>query len=382
MSDFITTRPIQHASRLHNIQALRGLAALSVLLFHIYELHRQARPQNIGGGFPEFFSNGYMGVDLFFVISGFIMVYVTRSTRHGASGARAFIYARITRIYPTWWIFASIMALYFWINYGVPVDIARLEPNQSVFKYLLKSFFLIPQTGVPVLGLGWSLIHEMYFYAVFGILLFLPKRYFLKALWGWAGIILIGTTIGLAQPQATDLVSLIMSPLTFEFMAGAGVGWLICRGETRRSKICILMACLMLLALFSPWGLSWDDTLPFGRVILFTVPLALIVYGAASLEITHSVHAPQWLVQIGDYSYSLYLSHILVLSALKRIMPMTGLKFTNISVWDEIIFLSLGVVASLGVAAFSYHYMERPLIRAFRQNKSLPQDADKTSCSK
>jgi len=165
-------------ARLSSIQALRGIAALLVLVFHIAEIQRSV----IGTG-PDtiwlsgWWNGGYSGVDLFFVISGFIMVYVTQNKAGSWRHSLQFLYARIVRIYPVWWVFSGIMALYFWQAYGVPADIERANISGGLGAYLLRSVLLLPQAAVPVLGLGWSLIHEVYFYLVFALILCVPRRY-------------------------------------------------------------------------------------------------------------------------------------------------------------------------------------------------------------
>jgi len=359
----ISTPPI----RLTNIQALRGVAALFVLVFHIFEWHRLAQIGNVSSGtFPNFMSKGFLGVDLFFVISGFIIVYVTRAKGEGVRTAKAFLISRATRIYPLWWFYAGLMALYFWAAYGLPVDMARLEDGQGIVSYLLKSFLLFPQEGAPVLGLGWSLIHEMYFYVVFAVILLLPKKYLGLSLTVWGVCVILGASLGLAKPVATGFVTLIFSPLTLEFLAGACVGLFVCQGFYKYAKIAGCLGIIVFLVLISPWAGNLDNTLPYGRVILFTIPLSLWVYSGAVLDLTRGYKPPKSLVSIGDWSYSLYLSHVLVLSAVKRSLEKFGVGFQNVGPWDEGVFFALCLGLAVLVAALSYRYIERPLIRYFR----------------
>jgi peptidoglycan/LPS O-acetylase OafA/YrhL len=98
--------------KLQSIQILRGIAALLVVIFHV----RAQEMLAIGGnGLAEmpflngFVNNGFAGVDLFFVISGFIMVYVTDGVRPGIRSSLDFLFARATRIYPLWWFFSALM---------------------------------------------------------------------------------------------------------------------------------------------------------------------------------------------------------------------------------------------------------------------------------
>ena len=110
--------PIER-TRLDNIQALRGIAALAILFYHLALFIRGGVFKG-QSGFPfGAWDQGWAGVDLFFVISGFIMVWTTQSIQPGLSTARGFLWRRVTRIYPLWWFCAGIMAIYFFVAYGL-----------------------------------------------------------------------------------------------------------------------------------------------------------------------------------------------------------------------------------------------------------------------
>ena len=213
--------------RLDSIQALRGIAALLVLLFHTAEFQRQMAGENS----PDIalvsglWDRGWAGVDLFFIISGFIMVYVTRQTGRSVTDVRRFITSRVTRIYPLWWVCAGIMAIYFWIFYGMPAAPDRVAGPSEAMTFAVKSFLLIPQEVPPLLGLGWTLIHEMFFYIVFAVLLFLPKRFLPWALLGWAGVTVIAAQFAQTPPYARSLAELVASPLSLEFILGGLAGY-------------------------------------------------------------------------------------------------------------------------------------------------------------
>lgn len=97
--------------RLYSIQALRGVAAFLVLIFHLNAiLYSGNKDTNQIGAF---WANGFAGVDMFFVISGFIMVYVARDIVPGFKSSVRFLFFRVARIYPLWWFFASLMMVYF-----------------------------------------------------------------------------------------------------------------------------------------------------------------------------------------------------------------------------------------------------------------------------
>jgi len=180
--------------KLESIQGLRGIAALLVLLFHMASFQRQMARGNTDdiALVSGIWDNGWAGVDLFFVISGFIMVYVTRDSGRHFKDIGHFLVSRVTRIYPLWWVCAGIMTLYFWVTYGMPAAPDRVADSHEAMSYAAKSFMLIPQQAEPILGLGWTLIHEMFFYLIFACLLFLPRKYLPLALAAWAALTIIG----------------------------------------------------------------------------------------------------------------------------------------------------------------------------------------------
>ena len=143
-------------AKLDSVQMLRGLAALFVLIYHIAQQQLHAIGAiGIGATAPTTdlwllsgpWSQGYAGVDLFFVISGFIMVYVTQgfaqNGRRKAANVGAFLYRRFVRIYPLWWVFASVMGGYYFLSKGqwAAPHLGLTAPES--FVYFFKSLALI-----------------------------------------------------------------------------------------------------------------------------------------------------------------------------------------------------------------------------------------------
>lgn len=336
------------------LQALRALAALLVLAGHMSQLEGQFLGDPLIG--PEWLL-GFGGVDLFFVISGFVMVYITQGAPRGDGAVIGrFVYARATRVYPAYWLY-TVLALtaYLTIPAALNRDIAELE--------IWRSFTLWPiEGGLPVLHVGWTLSHELYFYLVFAAFLALPARWLpvLLAVWGALAAAVWGLADGLPA-----IVALAAHPLTLEFILGAFAGLLVCSGR-RRFALPLLGAALVWAAVACAllWPQSEAD-FPTGwtRVAAFGIPSALAVYALVSLEADGALTAPAWLVAIGDWSYALYLSHLLVLSAGVRIwaelLPDAGPA-------GNIAFILLATGACIAVAWASYRYFELPVLKATR----------------
>jgi peptidoglycan/LPS O-acetylase OafA/YrhL len=284
--------------KLQSIQILRGIAALLVVVYHIRAMEILAIGNNGLSELPllnSFVTNGYAGVDLFFVISGFIMVYVTDGIRSGVKSSAEFLFARVTRIYPLWWVFAGLMSLMFLVynatGFGAGWD--RVSQGQPLIPYLIKSFLLVPQNAHPVLGVGWTLIHEMYFYAAFTLMMLVPRRFWLWILLAWGTVIAGGSFVGLTKTFASGYSALFFYPMTMEFIMGAVVGLAVSSGIAWRSGILTLVATLWLAASLTFQGLDDASLMMWGRVVWFGLPCTLLVYGFATLELSNR---QAWLV--------------------------------------------------------------------------------------
>ncbi len=192
-------------NKIVNIQALRGLAVLLVIAVHLagYE-------EKFGHGYtilPKWFAIGGSGVDIFFVISGFVMVTITRGRFQQTGSIRRFIYHRLMRIYPAYWFYSLIMLAFFLMQ--------QRQGDNSRMVDITASFLLLPQNQWPLLVVGWTLIHEIYFYLVFSLLLAFHERWLLPLMILWGGATITGSL--LLFPNENPTIQLITNPLTLEF---------------------------------------------------------------------------------------------------------------------------------------------------------------------
>ena len=369
--------------RLDVIQALRGFAAYLVLIYHMRSVE-ETTSKDAGYNDPPvidgIFENGYAGVDLFFVISGFIMVFVTARRPETLSTIKDFALARIFRIYPPWWLFATIMAIYMIMTHGVPVRPDLLAASEeSSFSYLLKSYLLLPQENFPVLAVGWTLIHEMYFYFAFALILLAPRSLMPVWLVLWGLIVLGGALLGWSGRSAIDFPHLIFSPMTLEFIAGGLAAWLFVKGHNYFPAVCLgagliaMLACLQLHPYPTPFTLEW------GRVLVFTLPCVLMVYGAAGVSGRVSGMTSKIWSALGDWSFAMYLSHILVIKTLERAMPVaanvlehklgapdaivSAFRLGQPGIADNIVFIALALICATVFAGLIYHFFEQPALR-------------------
>jgi peptidoglycan/LPS O-acetylase OafA/YrhL len=362
--------PDQPPQKLAAVQALRAVAALMVLLYHLVNtapfgwktsdgsLHQSAALVS---------AIGFAGVDLFFVISGLVMT-ITCYDRLGQPGQWApFLQRRAARIYPLYWLTTlGVLAL----CWAWPELAAR---DKFGWPTLLKSFLLWPQAEYPIVAVGWTLTYEMYFYLVFAGLLTLPRRWFLPLLAAWAF-----TTIGLftqfrdpAHLLSADghlSLPLAASPLALEFIAGCLIGFLVRQGRMPLPGLALAVGAAALLTVGCSIGLTMPERAQYGLIRAATSggSAALIVYGAAGLDLRGRSAVPRSLVLLGDASYSIYLTHMYVLWLLAAVLSALP------SAWNAGAWLNtLAGIAACTTAALVCHLLvERPLLQLSR--RSLP----------
>lgn len=334
---------------------------IGVLLAHLVNIEAKQGGQTLLS--PVHYL-GMAGVDLFFVVSGYVMVHVTWDTPRGQTAVLQFLAARFTRIFPLYWL-VTLALLPVWL-YRPDLVFGSLggQPN------LVTSLLLWPDQRPPLLAVGWTLVHEVLFYLVFAVSLLLTRRALAFFLLGWAGFVVAGNLAGLSG--IGPVAGVLLSPLSLEFIAGAAAAWLVRRGYVRGGWLAIGMgaAGLALAFVFAvPYG---DDFFSdhWRRVSWFCLPTALLIYGAVVLEFG-GAQFPRWAVVIGDSSYSLYLTHLLTLT----VLSMLWRPFSGPGLIDNLVALPLLVAGAIGVGLASWLAVERPLLRwrpSFRKQMAVP----------
>src|SRR5918994_6603978 len=243
-----TRRPLSasHLPKFVLLQLLRALAALSVAMLHAQH-DAAALAERTGRAFAPLTAFPWeAGVDVFFVISGFIMVHASAWLFGTAEGRRVFLARRIARIVPIYW---AVTTLYLAIALAAP---ALLNVEFIGWKRVLASYLFIPLArpdGVvqPLYSLGWTLNYEMFFYALFALAIVLPYRRAIAALAGTLlALVALGSVVRLPEPFA-----FWTSPILLEFAFGLGLGHLRAQGVTigRAAQLALATAGLALLAL-------------------------------------------------------------------------------------------------------------------------------------
>ena len=339
----------QRRSDLLTVQALRGVAALLVVTYHAVNTWSQhALDHTTDALWP----NGSAGVDIFFVISGLVMV-LSADRLAGRPGAwRTFVRQRLVRIVPLYWVMttAKIAAVL-----AVPSLVLRTRLD---LPYIVGSYLFLPVRDsagdlFPVLPVGWTLTYEMLFYALVSVALLL--RWPILAIAGPAlgAIVVAGVTLG-SDGFANTIVA--------EFVFGVLVGIAIMRGLRLPPAIAFVLMCGGCAVLLT--GPVVSGVL---RPLTWGVPAWCIVAGAVALEDRLAPKLPHWLLDTGDASYSIYLMHLFVI-------PLVSICVTRLV--PDMLWLPFMVVgsllASVAVGRLGYIWIEKPFLHWLRRPPITP----------
>lgn len=335
---------------------LRGGAVLLVLIYHVSTYAAKAGGVGLLDGRVGF---GAAGVDLFFVISGFIMIKIADQKR-GVESPVEFLRRRAIRIYPLYWFFTLIA----WGIFAIYPSLAN-RPGGAEEVSLIYSLLLWPQKFAPLVGQGWTLIHEMYFYVVFAFVLLARERNRSKWLFAWALSVFVvaywvkspGVDLILSR---SEIGRLVFNPLTLEFLGGCLLAVHHSRrapqpgGETGKW---LFWGGFVLLVLVGG-GMRDSISFEFPRELAYGVPALLILMGATRMEADAGFQGPRWMRLIGDASYSIYLSHIFTLSGCLLVFRRLPLQGGSL----ELLAIIVMVLASLVVGFLTYRFVELPMI--------------------
>lgn len=332
---------------LHSIQVLRAVAALMVLSCHIGSIEGLYTSMRF---LPEW---GMYGVDLFFVISGFVMAHTTRPDWGNPKALVPFLLKRIGRIYPVYWQFTAVILVVMLI---APT---AMNMTEAMRPSILKSLLLWPQIPDPLLGVGWSLVYEMYFYLVFCLAFVLPRAWLLWGFVLWYLVLLMVVAFGGRVGEYPAELKLITSPLAFEFMLGCVLAWVYNMGK---QVSVVLLVCIALLWCAGMGATSIPNGYDAARHVLCAgVPATFLLYAVLMLE--RRWMFPGWLRALGDASYSLYLCHSLILSALGKLWQTLHPE----GVMLHGLFIVVCAIVPIMVALANYRYFERPFSRWYHR---------------
>lgn len=329
-----------------SIQYLRAIAALMVVLHHV----RNPEPWLFNPLSGVTF--GQAGVDIFFVISGFIMYAAARDEVPGT-----FVYRRLVRVAPLYWCATLIAMPIFYRAFLV-----KLDPQ--LFGALAQSLAFIPHYNLahptkiwPLLVPGWTLCYEMFFYLIFAVAL-------------WRGrvlpVVVVITAavvaIGLFHRGDSAIWRTYTDPIILEFTLGLLLARVVTfwgRGMVAAALVLLPIGLVVLPLTVEPG--PW-------RVLQWGVPALMLVAGALALEARGALPRSRALKSLGDASYSLYLVHPIVIAVMAKVvqkLPVNG--------WPQfIVMIVLCMLASTAAGLVVHVGVEKPLLRALRRGGRQP----------
>ena len=282
------------SQKLDTLQCFRGLAALSVVFFHATIT---TNPLALNG----LFSFGFLGVDFFFVLSGFIILSSHFDDEKTVSSLKSYYRKRFVRIFPPYWPISIGMILIYFLLPNLSHNTTDAHSNIS----FISSLLLLPDTTGPALNVAWTLIYEILFYLIFSIF-FISGRLFFIFIVSWISVIFaVIWLMGLpenAYDSPSNWSTHLISPINLEFILGMVTVYLA-RSISNRYGLLLFLFGIISLLLFLFW--------PFALICrpLFGLPFAALVLGGVLLERQGKLKLPQWLVKLGDASFSIYLVH-------------------------------------------------------------------------
>lgn len=304
---------------------------------------------------PIFLGLSGVGVDLFFVISGFIMVYASERLFMAQGGAMAFLTRRIARIVPLYWLMTTVFILTLLLMPGT------LSTGLPQIGEVIRSYLFIPYqqagTGLmqPLYKLGWTLNYEMFFYLSFALFLFMSPR---AAVYAVAAVFSLFVIIGAGFNGLPPVIRFWSNPIILEFAFGALIG-LACLEGNRLSPVPALLLVAAGLILLQAG--DWMGIEPVGglRPLIWGLPAAMIVAGLSlgPADSRTDEGEPSLPQRLGDASYALYLLHPLVIRALRIFWDKTGLS-NAINPW---FFVLIGLAILVPAALWMYRWIEKPL---------------------
>lgn len=318
-----------------SVQYARAAAALLVVVGHM-------------AGFSAFhpISDGHFGgfgVDIFFVISGFIMWETSKEQRPSE-----FVQRRLSRIVPPYWFYTTLLVA---LAFAAPA----LTPNVELgAKALFGSYFFIPYTDQrglmnPILLQGWTLNLEMYFYVIFALGLFIANhawRFFAVSAY-FLLVILLGLVMS-GSDASSAVVTRFTSPILIEFILGMLVSIAWTRWKIGfRPGLALFLAAAAALIYADSRHLSGEI-----NFITYGIPAAFLLLGLLGMEDVLARHPLRPLVAAGNASYSLYLAHPFVLSAVHVVFQRWARSHPET---EGIVFaLAFALTATVVALLFSY----------------------------
>ena len=335
-------------NKIVSIQFLRAFACYSVLFVHVLQM-LNIKP------FGDYFISGGYGVDLFFILSGFLIYITTKNEDNWKS----FAIKRVFRIFPMYWFCLTLYFLVFTIHF---------KKNYSLV-YCIQNFLMLPWSGPVnthslIIGVAWSTVYEVYFYTVFLMLIVfkIPKKYIITVFILLLFIFKATSGINLFNLNENQIFQFLYSVAGYThilpFVLGVSLA-MLCDNPNRFSFIAdfkfkkVVFICLHLIYIIILLK-------KYNQINSYLISL-LIFFMWLNIDLIWYVNynsvVSKFFVKMGDISFSIYFLHILVIEILISYFKIT----------DLLILIFLASVVSIAASIITFKYIESPFINLSRK---------------
>lgn len=347
--EFVDQRRLLHEARVRmdGVQALRGIASVAVFVHHIdFFVNRHFSTSVV----PPLLDLGWVGVDIFFVLSGFIMWRTSHTTPAGARSSFRFLGARVGRVYPPYWAAVAGMGL---LALAFPADLRDFYQSSWV-----RELSLWPGQGDPAMVPAWTLTFEMTFYVLFAGLLLVRPALRWRLIGAWAVAIGVGAVAAGSDPGTLSAV--VLNPLAIEFLAGAAIAQFIERVRGRVLPVGMMAVPLIVAGAAAYVTIQPNDSPGFveetWRVVLVGLPAMCIVATVVAGDLRGTRRVPRVLGALGDRSYSLYLTHWPVMAVASAVAR----REAGDTASSQLAFVLVSVALSIALTEAMHRWIERP----------------------
>jgi exopolysaccharide production protein ExoZ len=342
------------AKRLNLIQVFRGLAAVLVVFAHTDLIFNQNLEQDF---MFKIFNFGGSGVDFFFVLSGFIMFYIHHKEIGQQNKLGTFFFKRFTRIYPLYWVILTSKILASFLFSYSP------ETNTRGIGEFVKAFLLLPQDreilSSSFLGVSWTLTFEIFFYFLFGFLMWLKPKFSFPIVAVWLSGVFLHFMGIMNFRQENITLQFLFSEYHLEFILGCIAAYILLNKKISNSKPFIYSG----IFIYTLSAINYYyKIVEVSSVVTFGIASALLVLGASALELRKTINVPNLLLFLGNASYSIYLAHGFFINHMTKILD-------KLQIENLVLLNILGVVIAI-IATFCggivYLAIEKPFLTFFK----------------
>lgn len=324
------------------LQVFRGIASLLVVIHHTYASF--AHYHNLDNKIGHFIAGvGKLGVDFFFVLSGFIIAYTTYQFRDQTSYLKKYAFNRVIRIYIPYWPVGIAMLLL----YHIFPSMSNSDRSVS----WITSLLLVPH-GNPALSVAWTLVFEMFFYIIYSLNFFSRKWWYI-ALAVWITGIVGRAVSGITFDNA--FLNLIFNLYNLEFILGVFTAYLVRSQVVTKANYWSFIIPTGIFMVFLVMKYTSFNLFPFSQNLIFALAAAGLVWVGA-VAFTKKINEKNIWMMLGNSSYSLYLLHNPLQSFLVRLVPSVNVQILIMLQFLAVVFLCC-VISYVYYLIFEKHLM-------------------------